>query len=185
MTGETFTIVEKRFGETVTIDLKPGGADIAITEENKKEYVDLMVEYYISKRVEDQFDAFISGFNELIPQDLITVFDERELELLIGGISEIDMYVFLSPFPMLIRVLRFTNERGDWAKFTNYRRYEVNDEVQHASLRMASGIYRAQMDCNASRLRRQAIRTNYRRVIHPLIASTYRHTRIMQPWSTS
>ena len=129
MTGETFTIVEKRFGETVTIDLKPGGADIAVTEENKKEYVDLMVEYYISKRVEDQFDAFISGFNELIPQDLITVFDERELELLIGGISEVDMYVFLSPFPILIRVLRFTNERGDWAKFTNYRWYEVNDEV--------------------------------------------------------
>ena len=82
-----------RSGESVTIDLKPGGADIAVTEENKKEYVDLMVEYYISKRVKDQFIAFISGFNELIPQDLITLFDEHELELLIGGMSEIDVYV--------------------------------------------------------------------------------------------
>jgi E3 ubiquitin-protein ligase NEDD4 len=40
--------VEKRPGETISIDLKPGGADIAVTERNK-EYVDLMVEYYISK----------------------------------------------------------------------------------------------------------------------------------------
>jgi E3 ubiquitin-protein ligase NEDD4 len=90
VTGETFAIVEKRFGETITIDLKLGGADIAVTEGNTKEYVDLMVEYYISKRVKDQFDALVNGLNELIPQNLITVFDERELELLIGGTSEID-----------------------------------------------------------------------------------------------
>ena len=97
---ETFTTMEERFGEMVTIDLKPGGAEVAVTEENKKEYVDLVVEYRISKRVKDQFDAFMSGFSELIPQDLINVFDERELELLIGGMSEIDVYVFPSPFSL-------------------------------------------------------------------------------------
>jgi hypothetical protein len=92
---ETFTTTEERFGEMVTIELKPGGADIPVTEENKKDYVDLIVEYRISKRVKEQFDAFMSGYSELIPQDLITVFDERELELLIGGMSEIDVYVVL------------------------------------------------------------------------------------------
>ena len=50
-----------------------------------------IVEYHISRRVKEQFDAFMSGFSELIPQDLINVFDERELELLIGGMSEIDV----------------------------------------------------------------------------------------------
>ncbi len=119
--------MDMRFGEMVAIDLKPGGADIAVTEENKKEYVDLMVEYYISKRVKYQFDAFMSGFNELIPQDLINVFDERELELLIGGMSEIDVYVSCFSF-YLIRVLRFY-QRDDWTNFTDYRGYEVNDEV--------------------------------------------------------
>jgi hypothetical protein len=47
----------------------------------------LMVEWRIQKRVEEQFNSFLSGFNELIPQDLINVFDERELEvrwLLVG-----------------------------------------------------------------------------------------------------
>ncbi|TFY69282.1 hypothetical protein EVG20_g3227 [Dentipellis fragilis] len=106
---ETFTTTEERFGEMVTIDLKPGGADEPVTEENKKDYVDHVVEYRISKRVKEQFDAFMSGFSELIPQDLINVFDERELELLIGGMSEIDV--------------------DDWTKFTDYRGYEVNDEV--------------------------------------------------------
>ena len=103
--------MEERFGEMVTIDLKPGGANIAVTEENKKEYVDFVVEYWISKRVEDQFDAIMSGFNELIPQDLINVFDERDLELLIGGVSEIDVYVTISclypSLHVLIRLLRF------------------------------------------------------------------------------
>jgi E3 ubiquitin-protein ligase NEDD4 len=42
--------------------------------------------------------------------------------------SEIDVYVFISLFLILICVLR-SNERDDWAKFTNYRGYEVNDEV--------------------------------------------------------
>jgi hypothetical protein len=41
----------------------------------------LMVEWRIQKRVEEQFNSFLSGFNELIPQDLINVFDERELEV--------------------------------------------------------------------------------------------------------
>lgn len=35
----TFSAEDDRFGETVTIDLKPGGQDIAVTNENKKEYV--------------------------------------------------------------------------------------------------------------------------------------------------
>lgn len=106
---ETFTTTEERFGELHTIELKSGGADVNVTEENKKEYVDHIVEYRISKRVKDQFEAFMSGFSELIPQDLITVFDERELELLIGGMSEIDV--------------------DDWFKHTDYRGYETNDDV--------------------------------------------------------
>ena len=84
----------------VTIELKAGGVDIPVTEENKKDYVDAIVEYRISKRVNEQFEAFMTGFSELIPQDLINVFDERELELLIGGMSEIDVYANLPPLSL-------------------------------------------------------------------------------------
>ncbi|KAH7021771.1 hypothetical protein B0J12DRAFT_773511, partial [Macrophomina phaseolina] len=105
----TFSTDDERFGETVTIDLKPGGRDIEVTNENKREYVELITEWRIQKRVEEQFSAFIAGFHELIPADLITVFDERELELLIGGIADIDV--------------------EDWKKHTDYRGYTESDEV--------------------------------------------------------
>lgn len=132
MTGvidETFMTTEEGSGEMVTIDLlKPGGAGIAVTEGNKEEYVDLMVEYRISKRVKDQFDAFMSGFSELIPQDLIAVFCERELEWLIGGMSEIDVYaIFPFLFSPPIGVLRFRG-RDDRVKFMENRGYEDKDE---------------------------------------------------------
>ncbi|CAN3376925.1 hypothetical protein DIURU_001700 [Diutina rugosa] len=105
----TFSAEDERFGEVVEVDLKPGGRDIEVTEENKHEYVELITEWKISKRVEEQFKAFIDGFNELIPQDLVNVFDERELELLIGGLADIDC--------------------TDWKKHTDYRGYQENDQV--------------------------------------------------------
>jgi E3 ubiquitin-protein ligase NEDD4 len=105
----TFSTDDERFGETVSIELKPGGEEIEVTNENKKEYVDLITEWRIQKRVEEQFNAFISGFHELIPADLVNVFDERELELLIGGIADIDV--------------------DDWKKHTDYRGYTENDQV--------------------------------------------------------
>lgn len=106
---DTFSITEEHFGEVVTVDLKDGGRDVEVTELNKKDYVDLVTEYRIERRVSEQFEAFMSGFNELIPQELISVFDERELELLIGGMSEIDV--------------------DDWQKHTDYRGYNPSDEV--------------------------------------------------------
>jgi len=105
----TFSTDDERFGETVTIDLKPDGQNIEVTNENKKEYIDLITEWRIQKRVEEQFNAFVQGFNELIPPDLVNVFDERELELLIGGIADIDV--------------------DDWKKHTDYRGYTEQDEV--------------------------------------------------------
>ncbi|GAA97867.1 hypothetical protein E5Q_04547 [Mixia osmundae IAM 14324] len=103
----TFSVEEDKFGEVVITPLKPGGENIQVTEENKREYVDLITEWRIQRRVEDQFKAFMSGFNELIPQELINVFDERELELLIGGMSEIDV--------------------DDWMRHTDYRGYTQSD----------------------------------------------------------
>ena len=105
----TFSHEDEQFGETKTFNLKANGADIEVTDENKKEYVDLMTEWRISRRIEEQFNAFMSGFNELIPQDLVNVFDERELELLIGGIAEINV--------------------DDWKKHTDYRGYTESDDV--------------------------------------------------------
>lgn len=58
--------------------------------------------------MEEQFAAFMEGFGEVVPLELIKVFDENEVELLIGGMSEIDMCVsrpHCHPFPALWPVL--------------------------------------------------------------------------------
>ena len=106
---QTFSTEDERFGVTQVEDLKPGGRDIDVDDTNKKEYVELMVKWRIQKRIDEQFQAFITGFHELIPAELVNVFDERELELLIGGIAEIDV--------------------EDWKKHTDYRGYTESDEV--------------------------------------------------------
>jgi E3 ubiquitin-protein ligase NEDD4 len=85
-----FATAEKRGSEMVTVAFKPGGADISITEANNVD--DVMVEYPILKRVKDQLGSFMNGFDELIPHELITVFDEQELGSLICGKSKIDAY---------------------------------------------------------------------------------------------
>jgi len=36
----TFSTEDERFGEVVTVDLKPDGRNIPVSEENKKEYVE-------------------------------------------------------------------------------------------------------------------------------------------------
>ena len=36
----TFSTDDERFGETVSIELKPGGENIEVTNENKHEYVE-------------------------------------------------------------------------------------------------------------------------------------------------
>ena len=87
---ETFSAREERFGKKVSINLKPGGSKILVTEENKAEYVDAQIQYQTFKRVQEQFDAFTTGLFEIVPRDLIMIFDERELRRLVSGKGEDD-----------------------------------------------------------------------------------------------
>ncbi|EDW25205.1 GL18129 [Drosophila persimilis] len=87
----TFSVENNSFGALVVHELKPGGAAIPVTEENKREYVKLYVNYRFMRGIEQQFLALQKGFCELIPNHLLRPFDERELELVIGGISSIDV----------------------------------------------------------------------------------------------
>eukprot|EP01134_Creolimax_fragrantissima_P001928 CFRG1928T1 len=86
----TFSVTRENFGVIEEVNLKPNGDDIEVTEENKKDYVALMTEWRYSRNIEEQMNAFITGFNSIIPQHLVKIFDEKELELLIGGLAEID-----------------------------------------------------------------------------------------------
>ncbi|KAF8411336.1 hypothetical protein HHK36_003883 [Tetracentron sinense] len=77
--------------EVTDYELIPGGRNIRVTEENKHEYVDLVAEHRLTTAIRPQINAFLEGFNELILRDLISIFNDKELELLISGLPDIDL----------------------------------------------------------------------------------------------
>lgn len=105
---EDFSVESDDYGEHKIIDLIPNGRNIAVTEENKHEYVKLVVEYRLQTSVQEQMSNFITGFHDIIPKDLVAIFDEQELELLISGLPDIDVQ--------------------DWQNNTVYQNYSASSE---------------------------------------------------------
>ncbi|XP_042199995.1 E3 ubiquitin-protein ligase NEDD4a isoform X2 [Callorhinchus milii] len=105
-----FTVDEELFGQTQQHELKPGGSEILITNKNKKEYIHLVMQWRFVNRIQKQMNSFQEGFFELVPQDLIKIFDENELELLMCGLGDVDV--------------------NDWRQNTKYKNgYEINHPV--------------------------------------------------------
>lgn len=87
----TFSVEKSQFGKLEVHDLKPNGRDIPVTEENKMEYIQLVSHHKMTTGIQKQIDAFLEGFHDLISPDVIGIFNENELELLISGMPEIDI----------------------------------------------------------------------------------------------
>lgn len=88
---ETFSIETEAFGEKIIVDLIENGRNIPVTEENKHEFVQLVVNYRMIGSVNEQLEKFLEGFHDIVPADLISIFNEQELELLISGLPDIDV----------------------------------------------------------------------------------------------
>lgn len=90
-------------GKVEEYELKPGGKQIKVNDENKAEFLSLMATWKFTVGIEDQTRAFLDGFNEVVPLEWLQYFDERELELMLCGIQEFDI--------------------EDWERHTIYRHY--------------------------------------------------------------
>ncbi|XP_055664781.1 E3 ubiquitin-protein ligase NEDD4 isoform X1 [Falco peregrinus] len=105
-----FIVDEELFGQTHQHELKSGGSEIVVTNKNKRDYIHLVIQWRFVSRVQKQMAAFKEGFFELIPQDLIKIFDENELELLMCGLGDVDV--------------------ADWKLHTKYKNgYNINHQV--------------------------------------------------------
>ena len=89
--GLTFEVDEESLGQTGQTELKPGGKHINLAENNKEEYIDLVIQWRFISRVKLQMKNFLLGFNDVIKLSEIKIFDEGELELLLGGVGTIDV----------------------------------------------------------------------------------------------
>jgi hypothetical protein len=92
---------EEAVAPAQAIELKPGGAEILVTEENKDEFVELRAAFAHTGLVEPQIQSLREGFFCLLPDFARLGFDGAELELLLHGVPDINV--------------------GDWKFHTVYR----------------------------------------------------------------
>eukprot|EP00347_Sterkiella_histriomuscorum_P023957 403332801 len=83
-----FTIM-KDDGEEV--ELIKDGKNIKLSKENRQQFANKVAEYYLSKDVETEMNEFLKGFYQVIPHNLIQVFDNDEVEFIMNGVPSIDV----------------------------------------------------------------------------------------------
>lgn len=86
-----FEVDSDEYGVLKTDELKKDGSNIKVTNENKKEYIDLMIDYYSRKSVEKQIIEFCDGFNSIININKIQIFSPIEFNLLTCGNQKVDV----------------------------------------------------------------------------------------------
>jgi len=88
----TFQITSNYFGSYQVYELKPGGSEIAVTIENRAEFVELYVHFLMQSSVSVQFEAFKKGFLSVCDGNALKLFEPEELQLLICGDPVLDFY---------------------------------------------------------------------------------------------
>ncbi|XP_053625503.1 E3 ubiquitin-protein ligase Su(dx) [Plodia interpunctella] len=98
-----FSVDFEVLGQVIHHELKAGGDKERVTEANKEQYLQLVTQWRMTRGIEEQTTAFLEGFNEVITLEWLKYFDERELELMLCGMQEVDV--------------------DDWQRNTIYRHY--------------------------------------------------------------
>ncbi|XP_068632769.1 apoptosis-resistant E3 ubiquitin protein ligase 1 [Battus philenor] len=72
-----------------TRDLVPNGSSIKVNNATKLQYLDALAQWRLAARVRLEVGAFLRGLALLVPSNLLAIFDENELELLVCGTGEV------------------------------------------------------------------------------------------------
>uniref|UniRef100_UPI00358E8D0A apoptosis-resistant E3 ubiquitin protein ligase 1 isoform X2 n=1 Tax=Myxine glutinosa TaxID=7769 RepID=UPI00358E8D0A len=76
------------------VDLIHCGSTIPVTNDNKYFYLNQLAQYRLATKVRVEVESFLKGLNDLVPENLLIIFDENELELLMCGMGSIDVEDF-------------------------------------------------------------------------------------------
>ncbi|CAD8118867.1 unnamed protein product [Paramecium sonneborni] len=80
-----FTYYINNRGQLEEKELIPGGKDIEVTPQNKKDYIRKYCHQFMAKNIENQIKAIQEGFYSIIPKNLIAIFDSKEFKSLLCG----------------------------------------------------------------------------------------------------
>ncbi|XP_039284139.1 apoptosis-resistant E3 ubiquitin protein ligase 1 isoform X3 [Nilaparvata lugens] len=76
------------------VELIPNGAKTKVGNNSKLQYLDALAQYRLATSLKDEVECFLKGLNDLIPDNLLSIFDENELELLLCGTGEYNVADF-------------------------------------------------------------------------------------------
>ncbi|KAF4746057.1 hypothetical protein FOZ62_002276, partial [Perkinsus olseni] len=91
--GLTMSTDYEYFGERIIVDLVPDGRNIPVTNANRYEYVERIIDWKLNESIARQFWSFKRGFDKCIGQSVLfqRLFKSpSDLELLICGTKELD-----------------------------------------------------------------------------------------------
>ena len=78
--------------KTITRDLRPNGSEIPVTNENRLVYISFMARHRLQVQPHAQTSAFLRGLGAMIQPSWLSMFNQSELQTLVGGgTSEIDV----------------------------------------------------------------------------------------------
>lgn len=89
--GLYFTVTVKNGKKYSDLELVPGGSSTAVTDTNKHDYVERKWQYLMVESVAPQLQVFLRGLYEIVPRDLLLLFDPEEFDFLLCGSDEIDV----------------------------------------------------------------------------------------------
>ena len=136
---QTFSIPMRKGGETIESPLCPGGETIYVTEENRREFVDSYVDWWLCKSIERQFESFAKGLLTLCGGPALQLFSPTELERLVCGSPCLD-------FDGLIRAARYDGGYHPEHRVVKWLWQVVsglNDEERKLFLKFVTGSDRA------------------------------------------
>eukprot|EP00293_Proteomonas_sulcata_P020158 CAMPEP_0184314510 /NCGR_PEP_ID=MMETSP1049-20130417/74919_1 /TAXON_ID=77928 /ORGANISM="Proteomonas sulcata, Strain CCMP704" /LENGTH=632 /DNA_ID=CAMNT_0026632461 /DNA_START=46 /DNA_END=1944 /DNA_ORIENTATION=- len=87
-----FVVSEDILGEHRQTELVPGGTNIAVTADNVLRYKNLVSDYWLNRRIQQQSQAFMRGLSDLVKPEWIRMFSPDELQMIISGsVQKIDL----------------------------------------------------------------------------------------------
>jgi len=83
-----FTVTTDDFGVNKSINLIPNGANVAVTRENRMQYIYLVSNYRLNSQIRFQSEAFFEGLSDIIDPKWLRMFNQQELQILVGGTED-------------------------------------------------------------------------------------------------
>ncbi|XP_075216704.1 HECT and RLD domain containing E3 ubiquitin ligase 4 isoform X2 [Lycorma delicatula] len=108
-----FEITREVFGEVKVYELKSGGSSIPVTLDNKKEFVDLYVDFVLNTSVARHYRAFHDAFHKVCGGYVLKLFHAEELMAVVIG-----------------------NENYDWDALESNASYKGEYSSSHPTIRL-------------------------------------------------